>query len=53
MALIVVLALIPANAIIMMRPRLAGQKSKTRLRMDWTVFRDGPFLLLVAGKAIL
>lgn len=45
-ALVVLLTLIPANLIARERP---GRSKKGATTMDWTIFRDIPYLLMMAG----
>ena len=46
MALVVLLTLIPANIIARERP---GRPKKGVVTMDWTIFHDIPYLLMMAG----
>jgi len=45
-ALVVLLTLIPANLIARERP---GRTKKGATTMDWTIFRDIPYLLMMTG----
>lgn len=45
-ALIVLVTLIPANLIVRQR---SGSKSKGPPQMDWTMFRDLPYMFMTAG----
>lgn len=46
MALVVLLTLIPANLIARERP---GKPKKGPITMDWTIFHDIPYLLMMTG----
>jgi hypothetical protein len=50
MALVVVITLIPANLIARVRPGWQVRKSNA---VDWSAFRDVPFMIMMAGLSNL